>query len=182
MKTFLFVLILNFVFSIGAFAQSDSEEDVKVEEIEEFDNLFHYKNWYLGGQPNLEQLKWLRSQGVTKIVTLRTESENEEFEEMAFNEKEMAEDIGIKFVNVPVNGYSDYTPEKLNEVIKEINTDEKVLLHCRSAGRVTYFFIGYLVRSQNYSLNDAIEIGKQLKYYNPLEDLLGNKIEMKLDE
>lgn len=182
MKTVPLIFIFVFVFLTKGFAQTDLEKDYIVEEIEKYDNLFRYKTWYLGGQPNLEQMTWLRSQGVTKIVTLRTESENEEFEEMAFDEKEMAEVMGIEFVNVPVNGYSDFTPERLDEVIKEINTDKKVLLHCRSAGRVTYFFMGYLVRSQGYSLDEAVMIGKQLKYYNPLEDLLGNKIEMKLDD
>jgi len=182
MKTIPLILIFVFVFLTNGYSQTDSEKDFSVEEIEKYDNLFRYKNWYLGGQPNLDQLSWLSSQGVTKIVTLRTESENEEFEEMAFNEKMMVEDMGIKFVNVPISGYSDYTPERLDEVIQEINTDEKVLLHCRSAGRVTYFFMGYLVRSQGYSLDEAVNIGKQLKYYNPLEDLLGNKIEMKLDD
>jgi protein tyrosine phosphatase (PTP) superfamily phosphohydrolase (DUF442 family) len=178
MKTVPLILIFVVVLLANGFAQTDD----KVEEIEKYDNLFRYKNWYLGGQPNLEQMDWLLSQGVTKIVTLRTKSENEDFEETAFDEKSIAEKLGIEFVNVPISGYSDYTPEHLDEVIKEINSDEKVLLHCGSAGRVTYFFMGYLVRSQGYSLDDAIEIGKQLKYYNPMEDLLGNKIEMKLDK
>ncbi len=48
-------------------------------------DLFRSTNFYLGGQPNLETLQWLKAQGVTTIVNLRSEKENKEFADMAFN-------------------------------------------------------------------------------------------------
>jgi protein tyrosine phosphatase (PTP) superfamily phosphohydrolase (DUF442 family) len=87
--------------------------------------------------------------------------------------------MGFEYIHIPVDGYDDYRPDKLDTVSKKLNTNEKVLLHCRSAGRVTYFFMAYLVKSKGFKLEEAVKIGEQLKYYNPLEWLLNEEITLK---
>jgi len=180
MKNVVTVLLLVFCLtSFNLFAKSETDEKCSVEKIENFENVFRYHNFYLSGQPGIEQLQWLKSEGVTRIINLRTSGENEEFAENDFDEKSKAEEMGFEYIHIPVDGYDDYHPEKLEAVSEKLNTNEKVLLHCRSAGRVTYFFMAYLVKSKGFNLEEAVEIGEQLKYSNPLERLLNVEITLK---
>jgi hypothetical protein len=41
--------------------------------------------------------------------------------------------------------------------------------------------MAYLINEKGYSVNDAVLIGKSLKFVFPLEKLLGDEIEMKLN-
>jgi hypothetical protein len=77
---------------------------------------------------------------------------------------------------------NDYTAERLEEISIQLNTDNVTLLHCAGAGRVTYIFMAFLIKSKRYPINKAIELGKSLKYSNPLEQLLDTKIKMEVDQ
>ena len=70
------------------------------------------------GQPNLETLEWLKTQDVDLIINLRSEDENDEFSESSFDEKEMASKLKMKYISIPVDGYSSYTPENLEKFAK----------------------------------------------------------------
>ena len=115
MKSDIALLILGLSLTIGlnVKAQSVNEKNDSVEVINTFKNLFHYQNFYIGGQPALETLQWLKSQGVNKIINLCTEKEIDHFSENAYNEMTNAENLGFVYHNVPVDASKDYTPEKL---------------------------------------------------------------------
>jgi protein tyrosine phosphatase (PTP) superfamily phosphohydrolase (DUF442 family) len=176
--SFLSMITLLIIFNMTAHCQTNSDKAVV---IEEYQNLFKYQNFYLSGQPTLEALKWLRSEGVTKVINLRTEDENESYSEESYDEASVAKSLGYDYLNIAVYSSVDYTPEKLQEISAQLNADEKILIHCRSAGRVTNFFMAYLVQSRSYSIDEAVEVGKGLKYSFPLEDILGVTINMEIE-
>ncbi|MFC2124225.1 hypothetical protein ACFLU5_05390, partial [Bacteroidota bacterium] len=157
-------------------------QDDKVEVIKDFKDFYRYQNFYLAGQPTLEGLHWLKSQGVTKIINLRTETENNDYAEYAYDEETKVKDLGFEYHMIPISGLQDYTPEKLAVFISHMNDEDKILIHCRSAGRVTYFLMGYLIREKGYTVNEAVAIGKKVKYSVPLEKLLGTEISMEIKE
>ena len=178
MKPSTVFLLISLFSTVTLNAQDNQTKTDSVKVITDFKNLFSYQNFYLGGHQTLEELQWLKSQGVNKIINLRSERENKEYSEFAYNEESNAKALGFEYFSVPVDGLKDYTPEKLDELIKHINANEKVLIHCASGGRATDFFMAYLIKSKGYSINEAIEIGRQLKFSLPLEKLLDTKISM----
>ena len=129
----------------------------------------------------MKSCKWLWSQGVNKIINLRTENENTEFTESAYNEEINAQKIGFEYHSLSVGGNNDYTPEKLDAFASLINKDDKILIHCLSAGRATTFFMAYLIKNKGYTINEAADIGRNLRFSFPLEMLLDAKISMEID-
>ena len=164
MKSIIIFSIFSFFLASSLNAQDYPYENDTVEVIKDFNYLYRYQNSYLGGQPTLETLKWLRSQGVNKIVNLRTENENNEFTSIAYHEETNAKELGFEYHCIPINGTKDYTPEKLDDFLSLMNTNEKILIHCRTGVRVTHFFMAYLIKDKEYTINEAVEIGKDLRF------------------
>lgn len=179
-SSFLFIAALFLAISVTTPGQDGSESGVEV--IEDYQNLYQYKNFYLSGQPSLEALKWLKAEGVTRIINIRSEGENETFTEEAFNEKAMALSLGFDYHNIPVNGSADYTPEKLQELSPFLDENEKIMIHCGSAGRVTNFFMAYLVQTRGYTIDEAIDVGKGLRFTFALEQILDADISMEFGD
>jgi protein tyrosine phosphatase (PTP) superfamily phosphohydrolase (DUF442 family) len=173
---YLLIGFLSLPYALNAQFKDQSTDSVEV--ISQFKNLYRYQNYYLGGQPSYEALQWLRTKEVGTIVNLRSDKENSEFTASSFNEKDLAGQLGIKYYEIPVDGIKDYTPEKLQELTALMGGNESVLIHCAGAGRVTWFFMAYLVKSKGYSIDQAITIGKKLTFSFPLENLLDTRISM----
>lgn len=153
-----------------------------VETIQGFKNIYRYQNFYLGGQPSYEALEWLKSIGVSTIINLRSAKENQDFTASSFNEESVAAQMGFTYYSLPVDGIKDYTPLKLEEMAGLLMDEKPVFIHCAGAGRVTYFFMAYLIKYRDYRIDEAIEIGKKLTFSLPLENLLDSKITMKVAE
>jgi len=180
MKTISVIFLFACLFNLNRLnAQVTDVDSDSVENITGFRNLYKYQNYYLGAQPSYEALQWLRNLGVGLIINLRSEKENQDFTAASFNEESVAALMGFKYYSIPVDGSKDYTPEKLQELTNLLTKDDPVLIHCAGAGRVTYFFMAYLVKSRGYEIDRAIEIGKKLTFSFPLENLLDTKITMK---
>ncbi len=140
-------------------------------------DLFRSTNFYFGGQPTLETLRWLKSEGVTLVVNLRSAKENKDFAETAFNEENLAREFGMDYVSIPLGEKPSYRPQVGDTFAIVLNSHTgKAFIHCLSAGRVSYLWVAYLSRHRGYSLDDAVAIGKRIKYPTTLEDLLGAKI------
>lgn len=180
MKSSIIFFIFSFLVVFNSNAQDNINKTGKVEVIKDFKNLYRYQNFFLSGQPTLEALQWFKSQGVTKIINLRSETENKGYSEYAYNEEINAQELGFEYHALPVDGTKDYTPEKLEVFLSLINKNEKTVIHCASAGRVTHFFMAYLIKNKGYSINEAVEIGKSLKFSLPLEKLLETEISMEI--
>jgi protein tyrosine phosphatase (PTP) superfamily phosphohydrolase (DUF442 family) len=140
-------------------------------------DLFRSTNYYFGGQPTLETLRWLKSEGVTLVVNLRSEKENKDFAETAFNEENLAKELGMAYVSIPLGEKPTYRPHAVDTLATELTSHTgKAFIHCLSAGRASYMWAAYLVRHRGYSLDDAVTIAKRMKYPTTLDDLLGARI------
>ena len=76
----------------------------------------------------------------------------------------------------------DDNPEKLDALINLLNRNEKILIHCAGANRVSDFFMAYLIKSQGYTVNEAVQVGEKLKFSLPLEKLLDAEISLKIED
>ncbi len=180
MKTPIIALMLSLFLAFTSQAKTKTVKTDSVEIIKEFKGAFKYQNYYLSAQPSLEALRWYKSQGASTIINLRTEKENKSFTDYAFNEENMAKELGLDYHCLPIGGSKDYTPENLEAFAKLIEGDKKLLIHCRSAGRVTTLFMAYLVKYKAYSVNEAAHIGRQLKFSLPLEKMLDKEISLEM--
>ena len=126
MKSIIPFVIFSFFITFNIDAQDNTGKIDSVKVIKDFRNLYRYHDFYIAGQPTLEELQWLRSRGVNKIINLRTENENTEFTESAYNEEINAQKLGFEYHSLPVGGNNDYTPEKLDAFASLINKDDKI--------------------------------------------------------
>jgi uncharacterized protein (TIGR01244 family) len=169
---------------IAAAARDASLNEAPIDSVFKVDgkkDLFRSTNFYFGGQPTLEALRWLKSEGVTTVVNLRSDKENKEFTETAFNEKNIVEELGMSYVSIPMGERTSYRPQTVDTfaLVLAAHTG-KAFIHCMSGGRVTYLWIAYLVRHRGYSLDEAVTVGKRIKYPTYLDDLLGARITLSL--
>lgn len=178
-KSIITTIFISVLISCNTQAQSQIKECDSVKVIKEFRNFYQYGNFYLAGQPTLEQFQWLKNHGVKKIINLRSEKEIKDFTDFSFDEKSNAEKMGFEYHSIPIDGIKDYSPENLDLLANLLNNDGKVLIHCTGAGRVTDFFMAWLVKAKGYSIDEAVEVGKKLKFSIPLEKLLDKEFTLK---
>jgi len=176
MKTTTIVLILSLLLAFSSQAKNKTVKTDSVEIIKGFKGSFKYQNYYLSAQPSLEALRWYKSQAVNTIINLRTEKENKAYTDYAFNEENIAKELGFDYHSLPIGGSKDYTPENLEAFAKLLEGDKKLLIHCRSAGRVTILFMAYLIKHKGYSANEAAQVGRQIKFSLPFEKMLDTEI------
>jgi len=181
MNRFFVCLVIGFLslpYALNAQLKDHISDSVEI--ILQFKNMYRYQNFYLSGQPSYEALQWLTTKDVNVIVNLRTEKENNDFASASYNEELIAKQLGFKYLSLPVDGIKDYTPDKLQEFSVLLEGNDPIFIHCASAGRVTYFFMAYLIKCKGYSIDQAVSIGKKLTFSFPLENLLDTKISMEI--
>jgi protein tyrosine phosphatase (PTP) superfamily phosphohydrolase (DUF442 family) len=185
MKSFVLLLIAfvlyTFAISEPVSARPKTLSKKEIPTIEKLDfapNLFKSEKLFFSGQPSLGTLEWLEEQGVDLVINLRSDKENEDFSTSYFNEKEQVLKLGMKYISIPIDGYDSYTTENVALFAKALESKhKKVLIHCASCGRVSYFMMAYLVDYKDYKLTDSVEFGTQLKFTFPLEYLLKHEID-----
>jgi uncharacterized protein (TIGR01244 family) len=139
-------------------------------------DLFRSTNFYFGGQPTLETLRWLKAEGVTLVVNVRSEKENKDFAETAFNEENLAKELGMAYVSIPLGEKPTYCPQAVDSLARALAAHSgKAVIHCWSGERASYLWAAYLVRHRGYSFDDAVTIAKRMKYPTALDDMLGVK-------
>ena len=127
------------------------------------------------GQPTIEDLNRLQAEGVTTIISLRTETENS-----GFDEASEVTSRGMRFISMPISGKTDITSKKaeeLNHILEQ--TDGKVLLHCASGNRVGAM-VALIANTQGDSPEQALHLGKQAglgSLQTTVEPLLQTKCE-----
>lgn len=161
-------------------ACNKNEKTTKVEKVANLKGVYRYQNFYIAAQPSVDDLSWYKKQGVKSIINLRTEKENKEFASNVYKEKKQVNDLGLAYYSVPIGGSDAYAPENLKLMATHIKENEKVVIHCRSAGRATILFMAYLVKYRGFSLNEATKIGEQIKFSFPLEKILDTKINFEI--
>jgi len=111
-----------------------------------------------GGQPRLEHLAMLKSQGVKLILNLRTPQEHRAAEEEA-----KAKELGLKYINIPVV-YRDPKEEQATEFLKILDdpSNRPAFIHCTAAIRVGAFWMIRRVLRDGWTVDAAEAEAKKI--------------------
>jgi protein tyrosine/serine phosphatase len=109
---------------------------------------------YRGAQPHAAGIQQLKNLGITTIVDLRVENPT-----LRDTEKREAEALGIRFVSIPVNGWSPPSNDQVAQFLSLFhdNAKEKVFVHCRfGEDRTGVFVAAYRMAYQNWPATQAL--------------------------
>ena len=110
---------------------------------------------YRGAQPNEVGLSELKMLGITTIIDLRAEDR-----EKVEWERKRAELLGMRFVHIPVNGWSPPTDEQVVQFLSLLhdNPGQKIFVHCRfGEDRTGVFVATYRIASEKWPAEEAIK-------------------------
>jgi protein tyrosine phosphatase (PTP) superfamily phosphohydrolase (DUF442 family) len=174
----LLILFLGFLLPGNIQAQNPCSPD-SVVDIDQHEDLFRYGEIFISGQPSDSLFMWFESEGVTEVVNLRTRKENRKHKRSDFNEERFVLSLGMGYTSVPVGGDTDkHKPVKLSNVSEVINRGEKVLLHCNSGSRASYFLMAYLIKEKDCPADSAKQVACKMGYDLPLELFPENEVQI----
>ena len=109
---------------------------------------------FRGAQPHTEGFQQLKSLGVTTIVDLR----GEDPEKISW-ERKQTEAAGMKFVNIPVSGWSPPTNDQVAEFLSLFRDPHaKIFVHCRFGDDRTGVFVAtYRMAHDHWPPSQAIK-------------------------
>lgn len=110
---------------------------------------------YRGAQPKEQGLRELKKLSVTTIVDLRGEDS-----EKAEWERKLAESLGMRFVHIPLSGWSPPTNEQVAEFLSLFrnNPGQKIFVHCRFGDDRTGVFVAtYRMAFENWPAQQALK-------------------------
>jgi tyrosine-protein phosphatase SIW14 len=110
---------------------------------------------YRGGQPKEVGLSELKLLGITAIVDLR----GEDRDKTAW-ERKHAESLGMRFVHIPVSGWSPPSDEQVAQFLSlfRCQQGQKIFVHCRFGDdRTGVFTAVYRIALENWSPEQAIQ-------------------------
>jgi tyrosine-protein phosphatase SIW14 len=81
---------------------------------------------YRGGQPSDDGFKSLAKLGVKTVIDLRLPDEHS-----IANEERVVKAAGMRYINVPMHGVVTPREESVSQVLKLMNADGPVFVHCR---------------------------------------------------
>lgn len=145
-------------------------------------------DFFIAGQPTPDALREMKKAGVTTVINLRMP---QEMERIGFDEPKLIEELGMKYVYIPMRGeggensYSPGTLRKFADAMKA--ADGKVLLHCTVAWRASHIWAAYLIQEHGIPAMDAIRHARAINLMDdhrmdssgrqPIELFLGRKLE-----
>jgi protein tyrosine phosphatase (PTP) superfamily phosphohydrolase (DUF442 family) len=146
------VIVAGAMLVAGAYAQIQREQP----------GVFNFtlvsQQFCTGGQPRIEALEKLKSEGVKSIINLRQPSEHR-----AADEEAKAKELGIKYYNIPVV-YRDPKEEQATEFLKITDdpSNRPVFIHCTAAIRVGAFWMIRRVLRDGWTVDAAEEEAKKI--------------------
>lgn len=116
-----------------------------------------------GGQPTMDDLARMKSEGVKAIVNLRRPAEYD-----AATEEAKAHELGLRYLNIPVNG-KDPKDEQADEFLKFLADEHNrpVFIHCASANRVGGFWMIRRVLVDGWKIQDAEQEAEKIGMRSP---------------
>lgn len=109
---------------------------------------------WMASQPSPADLDAMASQGIYCVVTLRTD------EEVEWDEKGTAKQLGLDFHEIPVSSVESLTDEvfaKARKLMREHDEmDKPIFVHCGAAVRVAAVWAAYRVLDQGVGLETAL--------------------------
>lgn len=108
------------------------------------------------GQPSAQQLRDAAANGVTTVIDLRRADEDRGYDEAA-----LAEQIGLRYVRLPIAGAGDITEANARTLDRLLKQDSgKTLLHCASSNRAGALLSVIEARVNGASVEDALKFGR----------------------
>ena len=108
------------------------------------------------GQPSAQQLRDAAANGVTTVIDLRRADEDRGYDEAA-----LAEQLGLRYVHLPIAGPSDITEANARTLDRLLKQDGgKTLLHCASANRAGALLSVIEARVNGAAVDDALKLGR----------------------
>lgn len=110
---------------------------------------------YRGAQPSEQGLSELKKLGITTIVDLR----GEDAEKIRW-ERRTAESLGMRFVNIPVSGWSPPTNEQVVQFFSLLRGDstQRIFVHCRFGDDRTGVFVAtYRMAFEKWTADQAMK-------------------------
>jgi protein tyrosine phosphatase (PTP) superfamily phosphohydrolase (DUF442 family) len=110
---------------------------------------------YRGAQPREQAFSELKKLGITMIVDLR----GEDAEKIQW-ERKHAESLGMRFVNIPVSGWSPPTDEQVVQFLSLFRGDspQKIFVHCRFGDDRTGVFVAtYRMAFEKWTAEQAMK-------------------------
>jgi uncharacterized protein (TIGR01244 family) len=158
------ILVLLFLSITGCKYKGKDMDNTVAADIGAIQNFSRIKpNLAVSGQPTEANLKKASESGYKTIINLRPK------EEWPFDEKSLVEDLGMKYVLIPIANPDELTIDKAKELgaILDDTSAYPILLHCGSSNRV-----GALYALQEYlktkeTEDKIIELGKEAGMTSP---------------
>lgn len=162
MRLFFFTFTLSLVLSLSATssAQSPAVSSSPAPSVAQKISLPGISNagkisdrLFRGAQPRLASLSELKKLGITTIVDLRSE-----FAHTREQERAQAEALGIRFVSIPVAGFSTPTSSQLAGFFTLLRQSppQKVFVHCALGDdRTGVFIAAYRIAFDHWSADQA---------------------------
>ena len=110
---------------------------------------------YRGAQPKEVGLSELKMLGITTIIDLR----GEDREKVAW-ERKHAESLGMRFVHIPVSGWSPPTEEQVVQFLSLLHSEpgHKIFVHCRFGDdRTSVFIATYRIAFEKWPAEQALK-------------------------
>jgi tyrosine-protein phosphatase SIW14 len=107
-----------------------------------------------GAQPSNQGLAELKKLDVTTVVSFRAWSHEVE------SEREQAESLGLRYLNIPVGGWSPPTNEQVAQflVLLHSSPDQKIFVHCKyGQDRTGVMMAVYRIAENNWTVEKAIQ-------------------------
>jgi tyrosine-protein phosphatase SIW14 len=113
---------------------------------------------YRGGEPSSQGLHELAAMHVSTVIDLREPGSGREAE------RRLAEELGMKYVNIPLPRLSAPSAAEMNRVLSLIVPDDagRVFIHCwRGKDRTGTVIACYRIQHDGWTLAQALEEAKQ---------------------
>jgi len=120
--------------------------------------------FFVGGQPPMEDLSRLKAKGIRAIVNLRQPAEYNSGEEEA-----KAKELGLRYFNIPVNptGFQDSQVEEFLSITSDRH-NLPIFIHCGGGVRVATFWMIRRVLVDGWKIEEAEAEARNMGLHNPI--------------
>jgi uncharacterized protein (TIGR01244 family) len=121
----------------------------------------------IAGQPTPQGFAEARRDGVTLVINLRPEGEQQ------FDERTVVEGLGLDYANLPVTSATldDARVEaflhQMHALRRRPGTGDRVLLHCSTGNRVAALWAMYEIREGRLPVEEAVARARQAGLKSP---------------
>ena len=122
------------------------------------ENVTKLKHLYFSDQPDTVALDMAKENGVVAVINLRGPKE------MTWDEQAAAEELGLKYYNIPLMTASpSFDPDVIAQIEAAVAAqgNKPVLLHCSSSNRVGAWLAIHLAAKHQMDKEHALAVGRK---------------------